>query len=123
MPDSYTHRLKTLFWAAVFNFVFPVIFNITLIAMVFSEHDSVLGSYLVVTNNYVQIIGVLLATVFVAGRQGGPNGESAVHQLSHNHNEGCAYGMRVALQSVGSSQSHLGVIEITKSRGDSERSR
>ena len=34
MLGTYVQRLKTLFWTAVFNFVFPIIFNIVLIILV-----------------------------------------------------------------------------------------
>ncbi len=73
----YFQRLKTLFWIAVFNFVFPIIFNVVLIVLiifnvvlivlVFRDHNFLEGSYIIYTNNYVEIIGVLLATIWATG--------------------------------------------------------
>ena len=120
VAGTYIQRLKTLFWTAVFNFVFPIIFNVVLIILVFRQPDFLHGSYIIYTNNYAQIIGVLLATVFVAGRQGDLNDGSPVHghQLGHNYSES-TYATRIALESVGSSHSNLEVVDITKSRGHS----
>ncbi|PIL26412.1 hypothetical protein GSI_12169 [Ganoderma sinense ZZ0214-1] len=119
-PNSYVQRLKTLFWTAVFNFVFPVIFNIALLVLLFRDHDFVHGSYLLYTNNYVQIIGVLLATVFVVGRQAELKGELPTGQLAHSaHVE---FGYATHVQSVGSSHSHLVPMESKRSRGNSEQS-
>ena len=67
-PGTYFERIKTLFWIAVFNFVFPVIFNVVLIVLAFVDHDFLEGSYILYTNNYVEIIGVLLATIWAAGK-------------------------------------------------------
>ncbi|PIL26415.1 hypothetical protein GSI_12172 [Ganoderma sinense ZZ0214-1] len=111
---TYIQRLKTLFWTAVFNFVFPIIFNIALIILLFHEPDFLHGSYIIYTNNYAQIIGVLLATVFVAGRQDESKDESPVDDLRQNRSEGSTYATRIALQNLGSNKSHLQPVDITK---------
>jgi hypothetical protein len=65
--DSYSAQLRALFWIAVSNFVFPVFFDIALYILIFraAAHYS---AYLIVliTNIYVEIIGVLFATVWAA---------------------------------------------------------
>ncbi|TBU23757.1 hypothetical protein BD311DRAFT_810462 [Dichomitus squalens] len=65
--STYLQRLKTLFWIAVFNFVFPIIFNIAVLILAFRDSNFLDGSYIIYTNNYVEIIGVLLATIWAAG--------------------------------------------------------
>ncbi|KAM5537536.1 hypothetical protein V8D89_008863 [Ganoderma adspersum] len=64
---TYASRLRGLFWVAVFNFVFPVILNITLIAFLFRDPDVAHGADVMVVNIYVDIICVVLATVWCSG--------------------------------------------------------
>ncbi|TFY77140.1 hypothetical protein EWM64_g6873 [Hericium alpestre] len=65
--SSYASRLKALFWISISNFVFPVILNIAQIILVFRDSNFLDGSYVFIVNNYVAIIGVILATVWAAG--------------------------------------------------------
>ncbi|KAI1795253.1 hypothetical protein LXA43DRAFT_1090903 [Ganoderma leucocontextum] len=96
---TYFQRLKTLFWIAVFNFVFPVIFNVVLIILAFRDANFLEGSYILYTNNYVEIIGVLLATIWATGTHDGGKGESSANRLGYNQSE-ASYATHVALQSV-----------------------
>ena len=63
-PDPYASRLRTLFWLAVSNFVFPVIFNIVQLVIVFRDRNFTHGVYVVSANIYVEIVCVLLATLW-----------------------------------------------------------
>lgn len=63
----YVARLKALFWIGVSNFVFPVILNLVQLIFVFRDPSFLDGSYVFMVNTYVQIIGVLLATMWSTG--------------------------------------------------------
>ncbi|KAL7278442.1 hypothetical protein ACG7TL_007439 [Trametes sanguinea] len=62
-------RLRTLFWIAVSNYVLPVALNLAQLIFVFRDPSFLHGSYIFIVNNYVQIIGVLLATIWATGTQ------------------------------------------------------
>ncbi|PFH45064.1 hypothetical protein AMATHDRAFT_10086 [Amanita thiersii Skay4041] len=64
---SYTSVIKGLFWIAISNFIFPVLLSIAQLIFVFRDPDFVPGVIVLLINDYVEIIGVLLATVWVAG--------------------------------------------------------
>ncbi|KAI0776549.1 hypothetical protein BD413DRAFT_602137 [Trametes elegans] len=66
---SLSSRLRTLFWIAVSNFVIPVLLNLTQLIFTFHDSSFLHGTYIFIVNNYVQIIGVLLATVWSTGTQ------------------------------------------------------
>ncbi|TBU44841.1 hypothetical protein BD309DRAFT_957429 [Dichomitus squalens] len=65
--NSYASRLRGLFWIAAFNFVFPVVLNITVIVFLFRDPNPLHGIDVVVVNVYVDIICVLLATAWCSG--------------------------------------------------------
>jgi hypothetical protein len=61
-------RLRGLFLIALSNFVFPVILNIIQLGLVFSSTTSFFRTSIVyMVNNYVNIIGVVFATVWSIG--------------------------------------------------------
>lgn len=66
--DSYTAQLKSLFWIAVSNFVFPVILSIIQLILLFHDPSYLKGAYIFMANDYVEIIGVLLATVWTTSK-------------------------------------------------------
>ena len=74
------------------NFVFPVILSIIQLVFVFHEHSFLNGSYIYLTNGFVAIIGVLLATVWTSsshwsdstGTVRGTTVESAPHFAPKN---------------------------------------
>ncbi|KAF9455881.1 hypothetical protein BDZ94DRAFT_1241932 [Collybia nuda] len=59
-------KLKRLFYFGLSSFVFPCILSIIQVILVFNNHNFFLGAYIFVTNLYVEIIGVLLATIWTA---------------------------------------------------------
>lgn len=65
-PRSYSSRIRTLFWIAVSNFIFPVIVSITLLVLYFREGDYLKCLMFLISNAYIEIIGVLMATVWSA---------------------------------------------------------
>ena len=70
LTASVSSRIRTLFWIAASNFVIPVILNIALLVDIFRKTSSpMVVSCLEYTNVYVQIIGVVLATLWAAGSQ------------------------------------------------------
>ncbi|KAJ7155532.1 hypothetical protein C8R43DRAFT_1000275 [Mycena crocata] len=58
--------LKRLFYLALSSFVFPCMFSIAQIILTFHNRDFFLGAYIFVTNLYIEIIGVLLATIWAS---------------------------------------------------------
>ncbi|RDX46052.1 hypothetical protein OH76DRAFT_1356743 [Lentinus brumalis] len=64
---SYPSRLRALFWIALTNFVVPVVFGVALLAMIFHEDDVVPVIAVLSVNIYVEIISVLLATLWCSG--------------------------------------------------------
>lgn len=67
----------TLFWIAVSNFVFPVLLSLAQLIFTFRDSSYLDGGYIFLTNNYVEIIGVLLATVWAAGSHWSSNGQAS----------------------------------------------
>ncbi|KIK79742.1 hypothetical protein PAXRUDRAFT_95833, partial [Paxillus rubicundulus Ve08.2h10] len=61
---SFTKRLKTLFWIAVSNFVFPALFSIAQIIVVYRAADLVVINQIVLANTSIAVIGVVFATVW-----------------------------------------------------------
>ncbi|KAM5531173.1 hypothetical protein V8D89_015143 [Ganoderma adspersum] len=64
---SYGARLRTLFWIALSNFVFPVIFDVAQLILIFRDRNYIEGSYVVIVNSYVSILGVLFSTIWASG--------------------------------------------------------
>jgi hypothetical protein len=59
--DSVAGRIRTLFFIALGNFVFPVLFNIALITIL-TCGNKINIVYVVPANTYVTIFGVVFAT-------------------------------------------------------------
>ncbi|KAM5531181.1 hypothetical protein V8D89_015151 [Ganoderma adspersum] len=68
---SWAERIRTLYYIAVSNFVFPILFNIAEIVIIFTDPNFFHGATVVTVNCYVTIIGVLLATIWAQGSKGG----------------------------------------------------
>ncbi|EJF58932.1 hypothetical protein DICSQDRAFT_128637 [Dichomitus squalens LYAD-421 SS1] len=77
---SYAARLQTLFWIALSNFVFPVIFDIAQLVMILRDSNYIDGSRVVSVNTYVSILGVLFSTIWATGSL--HTSESSVGQTS-----------------------------------------
>jgi len=60
-------RIREIFYISVANFVFPVLFNIGQIICITADPSFYLGTLLLLSNNYVSVIGVLFATIWVSG--------------------------------------------------------
>ncbi|OJT12738.1 hypothetical protein TRAPUB_10715 [Trametes pubescens] len=69
LAQTFPARLRTLFWIATSNFMIPVMLNLTQLIYVFRDPEFLHGTYIFLVNNYVQIVGVLLATVWSSGTQ------------------------------------------------------
>ncbi|PFH50975.1 hypothetical protein AMATHDRAFT_3484 [Amanita thiersii Skay4041] len=64
--STYASRLEALFWIAVSNFVIPVLLSIAQLIVVWLDNSIFDVVPICLVNIYVEIIGVLLATVWVA---------------------------------------------------------
>ncbi|KAK0207965.1 hypothetical protein DFS33DRAFT_1255150, partial [Desarmillaria ectypa] len=64
---SYSECLKTLFWISVSNFVFPVILSFVQFILAFDAYLFLDATYIIMSNIYLEIIAVLLATIWSAG--------------------------------------------------------
>ncbi|KAF8993746.1 hypothetical protein BDZ89DRAFT_1030194 [Hymenopellis radicata] len=69
---SYISRVRSLFWIATSNFVFPFILSFVQLVFSFKDADYLHGTYIVICNAYINIIGVLFATVWSAGKRPDP---------------------------------------------------
>ena len=67
LAGSYSARLRALFWIAVSNFVLPVMFNVAQLIINFRDDNIFHGAYALLVNIYVEIISVLLATLWCSG--------------------------------------------------------
>ncbi|KAJ6549712.1 hypothetical protein B0H19DRAFT_1264628 [Mycena capillaripes] len=59
---SYTRKIRTLFWIASINFIFPFIFGILQIIGIFTVKDIICVAILQMVTNYVVIICTVFAT-------------------------------------------------------------
>ncbi|KAI0655753.1 hypothetical protein C8Q70DRAFT_923107 [Cubamyces menziesii] len=59
-----SYRLRTLFWIAASNLVIPVLLIMVQLVYIFRDSNFLHGTYVFFINIYVQIIGVLLATIW-----------------------------------------------------------
>ncbi|KIK55977.1 hypothetical protein GYMLUDRAFT_87461 [Collybiopsis luxurians FD-317 M1] len=57
-------HLRSLFLIALGNFIFPVIMNIASIVLIARDPSFTNGSYVLLSNNYVAILGVVFATIW-----------------------------------------------------------
>ncbi|EJF60337.1 hypothetical protein DICSQDRAFT_147987 [Dichomitus squalens LYAD-421 SS1] len=80
--DSYLSRLRTLFWIATSNFVFPVILNIIQLICAFRDANFNDGINIYLINVYVQIIGAPLATIWSIGTQTTPDKVQITHSIT-----------------------------------------
>ncbi|KAJ6613934.1 hypothetical protein B0H10DRAFT_2269227 [Mycena sp. CBHHK59/15] len=65
--SSHSAKLRNLFYIALGNFVFPCMLSLVQLIFLFRDPSFLDGTYVFLTNCYVEIIGVLLATIWVAG--------------------------------------------------------
>ncbi|KAJ7765511.1 hypothetical protein DFH07DRAFT_737759 [Mycena maculata] len=65
--SSYAAKLRALFWISVTNFVFPVLLSITQLIFRFRDKNYYHDLYIFFANDYVAIVGVVFATVWVVG--------------------------------------------------------
>lgn len=57
-------RIRGLFYIALGNFVFPIVLNVAQIVLVTTDHSFLNGTYVIVVNNFVSILGVVFATIW-----------------------------------------------------------
>ncbi|KAK1235433.1 hypothetical protein PQX77_001346 [Marasmius sp. AFHP31] len=61
---SFGERLKYLFWIAVSNFIFPMLFSLVQIVIVYREVNFVIVNDIILANTMIAVIGVVFATVW-----------------------------------------------------------
>ncbi|KAK2467343.1 hypothetical protein APHAL10511_000578 [Amanita phalloides] len=64
---GWSSRLEGLFWITVSNFIIPVVMSVVQLVVAWTSQDIFDASPICIVNIYVEIIGVLLATVWAAG--------------------------------------------------------
>lgn len=62
-----SERLRQIFYISAANFIFPLFFNIALIVCITTNRSPYTGTMLLMTNDYVTVIGVLCATIWFSG--------------------------------------------------------
>jgi len=65
---SFTSRLQTLFWIASTNFIFPLIFGLCQIVILFIGKNILLAASIEMANVYLAIVSTALATVWSSTR-------------------------------------------------------
>jgi hypothetical protein len=78
--DSFTNRIRSLFFIALANFIFPVFFNIVLIIIYYSS-DASNVIFIVPSNTYVTIFGVVFATIWNHASHHGVETSSTPHYM------------------------------------------
>ncbi|KAK6997311.1 hypothetical protein R3P38DRAFT_2563560 [Favolaschia claudopus] len=81
-PNSNTDKLKGLFYLALSTFMFPCMFGIAQIILTFHNHDFFIGAYVFVNNLYIEIVGVLLATIWATKGRSEPESYDDHSKLS-----------------------------------------
>jgi len=64
---GWSSALEALFWIAISNFVIPVMLSIAQLVVVWMSKDFAVLAMIFTVNVYVEIIGVLMATIWVVG--------------------------------------------------------
>jgi len=62
--DSFTNKLKSLFWIASTNFVFPVVFGLCQIILLFTGRSILVAASVEMVNVYISIISTVFATIW-----------------------------------------------------------
>ncbi|KAF8638225.1 hypothetical protein AX17_002374 [Amanita inopinata Kibby_2008] len=75
---SWSALLEALFWIAVSNFVIPVVLSVAQLVVVWVDQNIFDVVPICLVNIYVEIIGVLLATVWAAGTKWQEEAEGSV---------------------------------------------
>ncbi|KAH9900667.1 hypothetical protein C8Q73DRAFT_637606 [Cubamyces lactineus] len=68
---SFASRIRTLFWISASNLVIPVLLILVQLVYIFRDSNFLHGTYVFFVNVNVQIIGVLVATIWSTGAQQG----------------------------------------------------
>ena len=80
--DTYAARLKALFWIAVFNFVFPVLFNIAQLILIYHDPNYVHGAMVQFANNFILVTSVLFATIWCTEKPRAMYGSDHIKSLA-----------------------------------------
>lgn len=62
-------QIRQIVFISVANFVFPLFLNIGQIVCITTSHSFATGTMVLLTNNYVSVIGVLCATIWFSGTE------------------------------------------------------
>ncbi|KIK55978.1 hypothetical protein GYMLUDRAFT_62263 [Collybiopsis luxurians FD-317 M1] len=85
--NSLLMHVRSLFLIALGNFIFPVIMNIACLVLIAQDPSFITGAYVLITNNYVAILGVVFATIWTRKQnwnRGTNNSESSTFDPSPN---------------------------------------
>ncbi|KAI0324278.1 hypothetical protein GY45DRAFT_1375691 [Cubamyces sp. BRFM 1775] len=74
---SFSSRVRTLFWIAASNLVIPVLLIFVQLVYVFHDNNFLHGAYVYIVNIHLQLIGVLLATIWSTGAPQAPGSTAA----------------------------------------------
>ncbi|KAI6096757.1 hypothetical protein F5141DRAFT_1152214 [Pisolithus sp. B1] len=62
-------QIRQIVFISVANFVLPLFLNIAQIVCITTSHSFAMGTMVLLTNNYVSVIGVLCATIWFSGTE------------------------------------------------------
>ncbi|KAI6032525.1 hypothetical protein EDC04DRAFT_2233462 [Pisolithus marmoratus] len=64
-----SERIRQIFYISAANFVFPLLFNIAQIILITADRSPYTGSLVILINNFVTVIGILCATLWLSGSE------------------------------------------------------
>ncbi|KAI6045884.1 hypothetical protein EDC04DRAFT_2888471 [Pisolithus marmoratus] len=64
-----SERIRQIFYISAANFVFPLLFNIAQIILITADRSPYTGSLVLLINNFVTVIGILCATLWLSGSE------------------------------------------------------
>ncbi|KAL4068906.1 hypothetical protein V8B97DRAFT_1872684 [Scleroderma yunnanense] len=111
-------RIRQIFFISVANFVFPLFFNIAQIICITTDPSPSAGTMLLMTNDYVTVIGVLCATIWFSGTDWVRTHNESSPELLRAHKWGPGRGQSSDEQH-GSAMRFAGERSVTL-RGDSD---
>ncbi|KAI6103100.1 hypothetical protein EDD16DRAFT_1525387 [Pisolithus croceorrhizus] len=68
-PGHIGRRIRQIVFISVANFILPLSLNIAQIVCITTSHSFAMGTMVLLTNNYVSVIGVLCATIWFSGTE------------------------------------------------------
>ena len=97
---SFAETIKTLLWVASTNFVFPVLFSLAQIIIVYREVDVLVVNDIVLINTSIAVIGVVFATVWAGTTNWAKDRDRSMTRLGMEEQSRVVFQQRSALEEM-----------------------